>query len=108
MSEGRFAHTATMLPDGRVLVAGGDDNSSSVLSAAETWDPATGAFSAADSLEVARAGHAAALLPDGRVLIVGGYGAIETIDGDEDRPVIAEAEIWGGPPTSGASASPEA
>jgi len=83
-AETRVGNTATLLPDGRVLVVGGmgrDD----VLALAEVWDPATGTFDAAGSLVVARYGHTASSLPDGRVLVVGGqaWGAS-----------LASAEVW--------------
>jgi hypothetical protein len=67
----RYGHTATRLPDGRVLVVGGgfDDTP---LTTAEVWDPATGAFRPAGTLPGRYIGHTATLLPDGRVLIVGG------------------------------------
>jgi hypothetical protein len=71
MSEVREAHTATLLNDGRVLIAGGDDGSNA-LSTAETYDPATGIFSPAPSMPVARTQHTATLLQDGDVLIAGG------------------------------------
>jgi len=72
MSTARRDATATPLPDGRVLVAGGFD-SSRALDSAELYDPTTGEFSPAGSMTVARAGATAALLPDGRVLITGGF-----------------------------------
>jgi len=65
----RSRHTATLLQDGRVLVAGGDE----LGTAAEIYDPATGAFVTTGSMGVARRwGHAAARLADGRVLVSGG------------------------------------
>src|SRR5688572_1848669 len=67
----RRDHTATVLADGRVLLAGGE-NGAAVLSAAEIYDPATKTFSAAGFLVTARANHCATLLADGRVLVTGG------------------------------------
>ena len=76
LNTGRASHTATLLPSGKVLVAGGqgacrgaDD---CILSSAEIYDPATGVWSPTGSLKNARAGHTATLLPDGRVLVIGG------------------------------------
>ncbi|MCI0779678.1 MAG: hypothetical protein J4N93_00160 [Chloroflexi bacterium] len=63
----RAAHTATLLPDGRVLVVGGFNNNRS----AELYDPFTRSFSPTGSLSSGRQEHAAALLPDGKVLVVG-------------------------------------
>jgi hypothetical protein len=68
----RSSHTATALPDGRVLVAGG--YSGTYLNSLEIFDPKTNEFHTAGSLREARSGHTATLLPDGRVLFVGGVG----------------------------------
>jgi len=70
MSEARFYHPATLLPDGRVLVAGGD--SFDVLASAELYDPSTGAWTVTAPMLEARAYHTATLLPDGTVLVAGG------------------------------------
>src|SRR6184192_2743384 len=67
----RFHHTATLLPDGRVLVAGGEDRLYA-LASAELYDPATGTWSDTGSLNTARDSHTATLLPNGMVLVVGG------------------------------------
>lgn len=71
----RMEHTATLLPNGKVLVVGGDATlaGSPVWSSAELYDPATSSFSLTGSMSMPRAGQTATLLPDGRVLIVGGY-----------------------------------
>jgi hypothetical protein len=67
----RFRHTATLLPNGKILVAGGD-NSSGDLSSAELYDPASGTWTATGSLGTAREQHTATLLPSGKVLVAGG------------------------------------
>jgi hypothetical protein len=69
----RKIHTATLLPSGKVLIVGGQDNNSSEIGSTEVYDPATGAWSSAAPLSVSREHHTATLLPDGRVLVVGGY-----------------------------------
>jgi hypothetical protein len=62
----RSSHTATLLNNGQVLIAGGYSNT------AELYDPASGIFTSTGSMAVTRAGHTATLLNDGRVLIAGG------------------------------------
>jgi hypothetical protein len=82
----RFAHSATLLADGSVLVAGGTGRRGQqgaagaggggqgdcALSSTERFDPATGAWTAGAPMTEPRSGHQAVLLRDGRVLVVGG------------------------------------
>ena len=68
----RYAHTATLLPNGLVLVAGGEGANSTVLSSAELYNPATGKSTVTGSMSTPRQGHTATLLSDGQVLVVGG------------------------------------
>src|SRR5436305_495198 len=70
----RTGHTATLLPNGKVLVAGGYD-SHTVLKSAELYDSATGTWGFTGNLNTARRGHTATLLANGKVLVVGGVGS---------------------------------
>jgi Galactose oxidase, central domain/Kelch motif len=73
LNTSRSGHTATLLANGQVLVAGGVTTDYIVLGNAELYDPATGMWSSTDSLRTARSLHLAALLPGGKVLVAGGY-----------------------------------
>lgn len=72
----RYAHTATLLDNGSVLIAGGMEERNRAAASAEVYDPATGAFTETGSLKHRRVGHTATLLKDGRVLIAGGSNEI--------------------------------
>lgn len=79
LSTARDAHTATLLSNGQVLVAGGlniSGSSSVILSSAELYDPATGKWTRAASMSVAREQHTATLLNNGQVLVAAGFGVI--------------------------------
>ncbi|HJX66837.1 MAG TPA: kelch repeat-containing protein [Polyangia bacterium] len=67
-------HTATLLATGRVLIAGGQDDTND-LASAELYDPAAGTFTATGSMSVGRAYPTATLLVNGKVLIAGGAGS---------------------------------
>src|SRR5215831_16111387 len=75
----RALHTTTLLPNGKVLVVGGEEADfepdGAVNRSAEIYDPATGIWTTTDSLNMARADHTATLLPNGKVLVAGGLGA---------------------------------
>jgi N-acetylneuraminic acid mutarotase len=73
MNDGRSHFTATLLPDGKVLVAGGSDsNGLNPLSSAELYDPTTGTWTPTGSMSEARTQFTATLLPNGKVLVAGG------------------------------------
>jgi hypothetical protein len=81
LHESRFAHSATLLGDGRVLVAGGvaprSALSQKALASAEVYDPAAGEWTlTAEPMNDARGGHPAVLLRNGTVLVVGGMTPI--------------------------------
>ena len=68
----RYAHTATLLPNGNVLVAGGFDAGFNILATAEVFDPTSGRFTSTSTMSDARAFHIATLLRNGNVLLTGG------------------------------------
>jgi pimeloyl-ACP methyl ester carboxylesterase len=88
LTTARANQTATLLPSGKVLVAGGG-TSSDTLASAELYDPAanggTGDWTATGSLATARYWHTATLLPNGKVLVVGGQNS---------SGVLASAELF--------------
>src|SRR6266403_4045029 len=81
----RREHTATLLPNGMVLVAGGFAPNS-VLASTELYDPASGICTPTGSLHTARTEHTATSLPNGMVLVAGGL--------DGSLNVSASAELY--------------
>lgn len=76
LNTARSDHTATLLGNGKVLVAGGLNSTPASSASAETYDSAADTWTASVNVMVAaRYGHAAALLPSGKVLLAGGYGS---------------------------------
>ncbi len=72
MDRGRSHHTATLLPDGRVIVIGGEGLSGAPLDTVELFDPESETWSGLPELPEARSNHTTTLLEDGRLLVVGG------------------------------------
>jgi hypothetical protein len=85
--------TATLLPDGTVLVAGGVGPAivgTGSLNNAEIFNPVTGQWTATGSMTAARQSHTATLLPDGTVLVAGGAYC----DGCDAATLLTSAEIY--------------
>ena len=76
MAVPRAYHSATLLNNGHVLVAGGNNGRPNYLTAsAELYNPANGTWMLTGSMTTARLLHTATLLPNGQVLVTGGSGA---------------------------------
>jgi N-acetylneuraminic acid mutarotase len=99
---GRYGHTATVMPDGRVFAIAGIGSASytqgggtqirvQVLSSTTLYDPATGTWTSAPSLNVARGYHTTTLLPGGNVLVTGG---VNVLGGGRFLTYLASAEIY--------------
>ncbi len=88
MGSARYIHTATLLSDGKILVAGGRSGETGrpVSSSAEIYEPLTESWTATESLNVARYAHTATLLDSGEVLVAGGVDASFT--------AVASAELF--------------
>jgi hypothetical protein len=86
MTSARRYPTATLLPNGKVLIVGGYDGSNVVLSSADVYDPTAGTFAPTGSMLTARGRHTATDLMNGKVLVAGGY--------DDQGTTIASAELY--------------
>jgi uncharacterized protein (TIGR03437 family) len=95
----RDFHTATLLPNGKVLLAAGYGNNFALLNSADLYEPATGVWSATGGAGRPRGGHSATLLNNGRVLIAGGSDDFET------ATPMTSAELYSGGATVGALGS---
>ena len=97
LATARAGHTATLLPNGKVLAAGGADGDSSPFASAELYDSTSGTWTVTGGLNGARAFHTATLLPNGKVLVAGG---------SDGRGGLATAELYVAPPSLVVIASP--
>jgi hypothetical protein len=88
----REVHTATLLPDGTVLVAGGDDGEVPRYDSVLIYEPASTTWSATAPLGTGRRNHTATLLRDGTVLIVGGWS--------DDTTFLQSTEQYYAPPAA--------
>lgn len=118
MASARSAHTATLLPDGKVLALGGvariarrGAESPEEVTPAELYDPASGTWSPAARPGVVRAEHTATLLPEGpatacgincgKLLVVGGRGPL-----GKDAETAVGAELYDSPPGQAVAEDP--
>jgi hypothetical protein len=89
MIEARAGAAATLLPNGKVLVAGGGISPAHVaLASTELYDPSTGTWSASGRMSGPRAGGSATVLGNGQVLVAGGGNGID------DSGILASAELY--------------
>ena len=98
MSFARGTHTSTLLRDGRLLIAGGDDGSGrleAITDSVELYDPSTGRWEPAEIMGRQRTQHAALMLDDGRVLLVGGAGVLQAkIDEQRLEQPLVETDVF--------------
>jgi hypothetical protein len=89
----RESQTATLLPSGLVLVAGGATTlNGAPIASAELYNPAAGTWSPTSSMSTARIGHTANLLSNGMVLVVGGTDVAPP--SGQSLPVLTSAELY--------------
>jgi hypothetical protein len=86
----RQVETATLVPNGQVLVAGGADYNWNGYASAELYNPATGKWTFTGSMKNPRLYHTATLLPNGQVLVVGGSSSLA----GWPPPALASAELY--------------
>jgi hypothetical protein len=97
LAEARLGNTATLLPNGKVLVAGGYTserlNDAAPVIDAELYDPATSAWTYTGALAGDRYGHTATLLPNGKVLVAGGT-YLNHGSGQQLQQILYSAELY--------------
>jgi hypothetical protein len=99
LSSARAWHTATVLPDGSVLIVGGVDVQGALVATAERFDPRAGTFTPLEHVAFTpRARHSATLLTDGRVLLAGGDVAPGGLAAELWTPGEASTYATGTPP----------
>ncbi|CAF0906873.1 unnamed protein product [Adineta steineri] len=81
MNNARHSHTASVLPNGKVLVTGGSGNS--FVNSSELYDPATGTWTTTSSINDARHLHTASVLSNGKVLVAGGLNGMYSLSNAE-------------------------
>ncbi|CAF4158339.1 unnamed protein product, partial [Adineta steineri] len=74
ITSARIFHTASILPNGKVLVTGGQDRDGIFLNSAELYDPSMSAWTTTSNLTNARYYHTASVLSNGKVLVTDGLG----------------------------------
>lgn len=90
----RAFHTATILPSGKVLIAGGTSNLNDGLNSAELYDPVAGTFSYTGSLNTARGQHTAAVLNNGQILLAGGSNPMDLDNNSTIKKPLSSAELY--------------
>ena len=98
-SGGRALHTATLLGNGKVLIAGGFTPALGSFASAEVYDPATNTFTATGFMAFRRSQHTSTLLNNGKVLIAAGFGKVAS---DEFSPETSLTSAEEYDPTLGA------
>jgi hypothetical protein len=101
LATARYAHLATLLQGGRVLVTGGLDSTITAVASAEVFDPARGTFTTTGAMGTARYNHSATRLCDGTVLIAGG---VTTAYPRGPAVLLASAELYDPAASGGAGA----